>query len=285
MLGASSVRASLGSSRDKLGSMAAALKAKATTAAHTAESALKNSAQAVRSGAQVVESAMKQSVCSAKEKLDGFRKLGMTEPLFAAQEEHAGVAQLVQMGFSRRAAARALEAADNDVAAAASFLCEAVAMREGRTRSTGGTRSRPRHSDHARSLAEFSSLRDDFELQLGLARSIHSHAMEQLEDLTLAQLLQDTAAEVESPSEPIGPAKSNFLPSVGTWLLPLPLRLQVVNPQENASPSLPVTPTESEPCKLDEQAEKPLEVGTSIDGELPKPVDAEPICRASRCGA
>lgn len=277
MLGSSSVRASLDSSRDKLGSMAAALKTKATAAAHSAETALKHGAQAVRNSAQVVESAMKQTVCSAKGKMDGFRKMGLIDPLFASKEEHSGVAQLVQMGFSRKAAVRALEVADNDVAAAASFLCGAVAAREKQTRSPHGTRTRSRHGakeDHAHNLAQLASLQEDFELQLGIVRSMHALAMEQLEYLTLAQLLHDTTAvEAESSSEPGRPPKSNFLPSVGTWLLPLPLRLQTVNPEESVSSAFSATATESEHCNLDEQAEKLAEL------------DAKLICRASRCGA
>eukprot|EP00930_Biecheleria_cincta_P001542 TRINITY_DN102679_c0_g1_i1.p1 TRINITY_DN102679_c0_g1~~TRINITY_DN102679_c0_g1_i1.p1 ORF type:complete len:304 (-),score=65.87 TRINITY_DN102679_c0_g1_i1:236-1147(-) len=286
----SSMKPSLGSSQHKLGSMAAALKSKATSAAHAAETALKHGTQAVRNSAQLVESAMKQSVCSAKGKLDGFRKMVLIEQLFASsKEEDSRVAQLVQMGFSRRAAARALEVADNDVAAAASFLCEAVATREKQTRSPHGSRSRSRNfarQSHAHNLAQLASLREDFELQLSIVRSMHAHAMEQLEDLTLAQLLHDTTAvEVESSSELGRPSKTNLLPSVGTWLLPLPLKLQTANPEECVSPAFSGPATESEHCKLDAQAGRPAELATSIDTEVPKETNAKLRCRASRCGA
>eukprot|EP00930_Biecheleria_cincta_P096563 TRINITY_DN88394_c0_g1_i1.p1 TRINITY_DN88394_c0_g1~~TRINITY_DN88394_c0_g1_i1.p1 ORF type:complete len:295 (+),score=80.21 TRINITY_DN88394_c0_g1_i1:49-933(+) len=277
--GASSVKSSLGDSGEKLGSMALVFKTKAAAAAHTAEAALKHGAQTVKRSAQALESAFKHGVGSAKERVDGLRKLGLSEGwLFASQEETPELAQLVQMGFSRRAAVRALEAAENDVSLAAIFLCEAVA----RQRKPGSRLQRDKWEDlgvHAHHLAQLVTLQEDFDLQQGLVRSMHAYAMEQLEDLTLAQLLHDTATEAKASSEPARPADSHFLPSVGTWLLPLPLRLK-----EAGGSSASSTIIQNHRIEPDSHAEQPLEA-SSCSVEAAKEADATPVCRASRCGA
>jgi len=277
--GASSVKTSLGGSSEKLESMALVFKTKATIAAHTAEAALKHGAQTVKRSAQALESAFKHGVGSAKERVDGLRKLGLTEvwPL-ASQQENPELAQLVQMGFSRRAAFGALEAAENDVSLAAVFLCEAVA----RQRTPGPRSQRDKWEDlgvHTHHLAQLVTLQEDFDLQQGLARSTRAYAMEQLEDLTLAQLLHDTATEAEPLSEPVRPADSNFLPSVGTWLLPLPLR-----PQEAGSSSASSTIICRHPIEPENHGEQQFDE-SRCSVEAPKVAGPMPVCRASRCGA
>jgi len=274
--GASSVKTSLGGTSEKLGSMALVIKTKAAVAAHTAGAALKHGAQTVKRSAQALESTFKHGVGSAKERVNVLRKLGLTEgwPL-ASQEENPELAQLVQMGFSRRAAVRALEAAENDVSLAAIFLCEAVA----RQRKPGSRSKRNKSEDLAHHLAQLVTLQEDLDLQQGLDRSMRAYAMEQLEDLTLAQLLHDTATEAEALPAPVRPADSNFLPSVGTWLLPLPPKLQ-----EAGSPSASSSTIRCHPIEPDNHGEQQFEE-SSCSVEAPKVTDDMPVCRASFCGA
>merc|ERR1712187_667298 len=139
-------------------------------------------------------------------------------------------------GFSEKDAALALKASNNNINAAVALLVNPETKRKLGKRAK---ESKCRYAEPyganleatAGTLAQLEMLGQEFELQVGLLRSRYEHA---LEELDFQQALHETVTPTERSSERSLPPESTFLPSVGTWLLPVPLKLQ---PEKSAGES------------------------------------------------
>lgn len=227
ILGASSVKTSLSNGRDKLGSIACALKKKAATSVHTAEAAWKH-------GIQAVETAMELGVSTASGGLVDLRNLRLHDPLFGPRPPNRNVESVADesVGPSKKAETTAPSTEGNDIRLAAAKLNTPSRKRiPTQTKSIRRDNSNARPRSEAETLVQLSLLEEDFELQLALAKSRHTQALKELDDLMCAQVHESgTVAYPQAGSPPA----SHFLPSVGTWLRPLPRRFQSSMPRQDA---------------------------------------------------
>merc|ERR1711879_7314 len=104
------------------------------------------------------------------------------------------------MGFSRKAAVAALDAVSNDVVAAIAVLCESQSRKTISKQARKSTSAKPSSesiNSQMEAMLEIILLREECDLQLGLARSMHVHALEKLEQLTLEQVLNESRTLIQ----------------------------------------------------------------------------------------